>query len=213
MMKKMNVKWEIQLQSWNADQYQKTRNGEYFKKYLAMDDRSCFRDVLRAHGRDTSAGRVRDLVERKAGCYGKIIKKELKIFSGVKSFVQRHRHIALAVVSGALRREIDWILKESGLSKFFSVIISTEDVRNGKPDPECYRRALERMNRLPRFRKNPLRPGHCLAIEDSIHGIQSARKAHMKCMGVTNSYSREDLHEADIVVGSLEGIEVGNLKL
>jgi beta-phosphoglucomutase-like phosphatase (HAD superfamily) len=68
------------------------------------------------------------------------------------------------------------------------------------------------MNRLPRFRRNPLKPRDCVAIEDSIHGIQSAKRAGTKCIGVTNSYSKEDLREADLVVGSLEGIEVKNLK-
>jgi len=182
---------------------------DYFKKYLAMDDRSCFRHALLSRGKPAGPAVVRDLVARKAVYYERAIKERLRIFPGVKSFVKRHRaRFALAVVSGALRREIDWILKKAGIARDFSAVISAEDTRRGKPDPEGYLKALRKLNRLPRFRKRPLRAGECLAIEDSIHGVRAAGRAGMRALAVTNSYPALALKEAGRVVKSLVGVKI-----
>lgn len=187
---------------------------QYFQKYLAMDDKACFTHALKAHRQDASPARVKALIARKAGYYQKTIRTRLKIFPGVKSFVKAHRKdYHLAVVSGALRREIFMILKRAGIRRYFPVIVASEDVKNGKPDPACYRLGLARLNKLAGLKKNPLKAGECLAIEDSIHGVESARKAGMKCLAVTNSYARLDLHRADAVKHSLEGVRVWKLVL
>lgn len=183
---------------------------EYFKRYLAMDDRSCFKDAFRRHGKPFSETILKNLIERKAAYYKKTIGREARIFPGVKTFVKRHaKDLALAVVSGALRREIDWILKRAGIRRCISAVVSAEDVKNGKPDPECYRKGLSALNRLPRFRKSPLKARECLAVEDSIHGAEAAKRTGMKVLAVTNSYSRDQLRRrADIVVASLLGFRV-----
>lgn len=186
---------------------------EYFKKYLAMDDRSCFKDVLESHCLLSSKNRVQELIRRKAAYYKETIKKEFIIFPGVKSFVKKHqKRYVLAIVSGALRSEIDWILRKAGIFSAFSVIVSAEDVRNGKPSPECYLTALKYLNRMPEFRGDSLKAGQCLAIEDSIHGVESAQKAGMKCMAITNSYSAKELSKADSVKKSLSGVQISGLK-
>lgn len=186
---------------------------EYFKKYLAMDDRSCFKDVLQVHGRDSSKKHVQELVRRKSVYYKETIKNELRIFPGVKSFVRKHQnHYFLAVVSGALRSEIDLILKRAEIEHAFSVIVSVENVRNGKPSSEGYLLALKMLNHLPELKENPLKPEECIAIEDSIYGVEAAQKCGMKCLAVTNSYSKKELTRADIVVESLVGINLEHLK-
>ncbi len=180
---------------------------EYFKRYLAMDDKSCFIDVLKRYKRPVSPKIIQDLIDRKAAYYEDVIKKEIRIFPGVKQLAQAlSKKYAVAVVSGALRHEITWILKYAEIKNCFSVVISAEDVKNGKPHPECYKKGLKALNRLAQFRKNPLKAKECVAIEDSIHGVQSAQGAGMKCIAVTNSYSKEKLFEADLVVTSLSDL-------
>jgi len=184
---------------------------EYFKKYLAMDDRGCFKDALRTNRRPNSPKVVKELIERKAVYYKKAIRNEIKIFPGVKRFVKEHRgRMAFSVVSGALRREIEWILRSAGIRSAFQIIISSEDVKNGKPDPDCYLNAFKKLSKLPRFRKIKLLPKECLAIEDSIHGVAAARKAGMQCLAVTNSYPAKALHRASSVVKSLQGMRINN---
>ena len=182
---------------------------EYFQKYLAMDDKSCFKDVMVRHLRPHAAKDVSALVERKAAYYQKVITKELRIFPGVKNFVKMHsRRYPLAVVSGALLREIELILKSGGLRKYYEFLISSEDVSRGKPDPQCYKLALKKMSRMGIFQSKRLKPADCIAIEDSVHGVIAAQEAGMKCLAVTNSYTRKALAHADWVCDSLEGIDI-----
>ncbi|MBI2118640.1 MAG: HAD family phosphatase [Elusimicrobia bacterium] len=185
---------------------------DYFEKYLAMDDRSCFQEALRLHKQKVSKSRIKELIARKAAYYKKTIKNRLRIFPGVVSFVNKHKkNYRLAVVSGALKNEIKTILKSAKILQDFSVIISAEDIKKGKPDPECYLRALKKLNEMARFKNRPLKASECCAIEDSIHGIKAAQKAGMKCIAITNSYSKKELENAEVVLDSLEGIEIQNL--
>ena len=187
---------------------------EYFQKYLALDDRSCFKDALKAHGREAPDSMLSELIRRKAAYYQKMIKKNLRIFSGVQSFIKKHeKEYVLAVVSGALKNEIDLILRRSKIAEAFSLIVSAENIKNGKPSPDCYLHAFNGLRKLGCFKKKPLRPNECVAIEDSIHGVEAARKAGMKCIAVTNSYSKKELENADCVVKSLEGLEIKNLTM
>lgn len=185
---------------------------EYFEKYLAMDDKTCFREALAAGGKKPAKAYVRSLIRRKAEYYKKVIGKELKIFEGVQAFVKEHRKdYPMVVVSGALRHEIELILKRGKIDKAFRGIVSSEDVKMGKPDSECYRKGFAMLKRLPQFKKAPLKPSECVAIEDSIHGVESAQGAGLKCIAVTNSYSKGELAHADAVVRSLRGVKIEKL--
>src|SRR5215216_2387526 len=147
---------------------------EYYADYLGYDDRGCFAAVLQARGRAAPASLIDELVRRKTQVYMEHIRQQLVIFPGVREFVRdaasRHR---LAIASGALRHEIEFILEQAGIRKEFEHITSAEDVTRGKPDPEGYLHALTALNRL-----NPadqLAAGDCLVVEDSIPGIRAGR--------------------------------------
>mgnify|MGYP001612904171 CR=1 FL=1 len=108
---------------------------DYFAKYLALDDRTCFYDVLKLHRRKVSPAIIKGLVRRKSAYYNKAIQKEARIFPGVKAFVAHHKkQFPMAVISGALYHEIKWILNHAGIVDAFSVIVSSEHVTSGKPD-------------------------------------------------------------------------------
>jgi len=79
----------------------------------------------------------------------------------------------------------------------FDVWIHGDMITHKKPHPEIYERAARDLG-LP--------PAACVAVEDAIYGVQSARSAGMKVIAVTNSFSEEELHEADLIVSSLEEI-------
>ena len=187
---------------------------DYFEKYLAMDDRSCFTEALKNEKKAHSPKKVQTLIQRKAQYYQKIIQNELKIFPGVTTFVQQHQtQYIMAVVSGALRNEINLILKTANILSAFSTIISAEDVQNGKPNPEGYLLAYHQIKKLNTFREHPLLKHECVAIEDSIHGVDSAQTAGMKCIAITNSYSKNELKHADLIVSSLEKLNLNTITL
>lgn len=186
---------------------------EYYNIYLGMDDNGCFTAVLSAHGQSVTSEKINVLIERKARYYKDAIDHELTLFPGVCSLVQEaSKRYRLAVASGALLHEIELILKAAGIREAFNVIVSAEDVSAGKPDPEGFRKALSRLNACSTKPASSILPEECLVIEDSIAGVQAAKAARMKCLAVTNSYPREQLKEADLIVDSLEGTLLESLE-
>jgi beta-phosphoglucomutase-like phosphatase (HAD superfamily) len=110
------------------------------------------------------------------------------------------------VASGALRNEIETILQTAGLLRHFNGIVSAEDVKQGKPEPEIFLKALAALN--AQHEGEPFPAADCVVIEDSREGIRGARRAGMKCLAVTNSHPAELLTEANAVVSSLEEVTV-----
>ncbi len=186
---------------------------EYYARYLGYDDRGCFQAFLTAHGHPASPQRIDELVARKACAYLDHIKQHLVIFPGVRELVRegaaRHR---LAIASGALRHEIEYILECAGIRKEFEHITSAEDVRHGKPHPDPFLHALASLNHAARAGQPPLTPGNCLVIEDSIPGIQAGQAAGMKVLAVANTHTVQDLHEADALVHSLTDVKLPELE-
>jgi|SRR5215469_680897 len=79
------------------------------------------------------------------------------------------------------------------------VLITAEDVNNGKPDPEPYRKGAERLK---------ANPADCVVFEDAPAGIRSAHAAGMKVISMPSTYSAPELHEADVIIPSLASIKV-----
>jgi len=103
----------------------------------------------------------------------------------------------LAVATVAPRENLDFVLDESGLRPYFQVLVDVSAVRRGKPDPEIYLKAAELLARPPE---------RCIAVEDSLPGLQSARAAGMKVMAVTTTHEAADLADADLVRPDFEGV-------
>jgi beta-phosphoglucomutase len=186
---------------------------EYYSRYLGYDDRGCFAAALAAHGRPAPTDVVDDLVGRKAGAYFHQIKQRLVIFPGVRELVRESAaRYRLAIASGALRHEIEFILEEAGIRKEFEHITSAEDVTHGKPHPEAYVHALSALNRTAPSGHHTLAVEDCLVIEDSVPGIQAAHGAGMKVLAVANTHTIRDLHQAEAVAQTLEGVNLAELE-
>jgi beta-phosphoglucomutase len=188
---------------------------EYYRSFLGMDDRDCFKAVLAARKRPADDDLVDQLIAKKADYYARAIQERLIIFPGVKELiVAAAATYPLAIASGALRHEIEGILNAIGLRPAFLAIVSAEDVRHGKPAPDCFITALARLNQSRSGRQGaaPIAAAACLVIEDSPWGVTAAHAAGMKCLAVTNSYPAESLKEADHVISTLEGLPLVALK-
>jgi HAD superfamily hydrolase (TIGR01509 family) len=150
-------------------------------------------------------------MQRKAHAYLESVKNHLVIFPGVCEFVREAAATyPLAIASGALRHEIELILEQAGLRKEFLHITSAEDVTRGKPDPQPFLQTLTALHR--QCGDQIITAGSCLVIEDSIPGIRSAKQAGMKVLGVTNTHTIHDLHEAHMVTQSLSQIRLSELR-
>jgi HAD superfamily hydrolase (TIGR01509 family) len=94
---------------------------------------------------------------------------------------------ALALVTSSLRQNQELAFAKFGLSPHFDVVVTAEDVTHAKPHPEPYLTAVVRLGRPA---------DECLVIEDSLHGIASARAAGCRTLALATSYSPEALAAA-----------------
>jgi len=181
---------------------------EYYRLYLAHDDRGALRLALEHHGRPAPPAFVDTLAERKTESFEAVL-RDVSFFPGAARLVRTlAEHIPLAIASGARRTEIEAILTAGRLRDAFTAVVGVDDVMKTKPNPEPYLTAMTRLTP-----KAPgLEPGQCIAFEDSIPGILSAKAAGMKVVAVANSYPAEKLTVAHRVVATLEGLETSGLK-
>jgi HAD superfamily hydrolase (TIGR01509 family) len=183
---------------------------EYYADYLGYDDRGCFIAALTANGRPIDHATLSRLMKRKAVAYLESVKHHQVIFPGIPEFVRdAARSYPLAIASGALRHEIEYILEEAGLRKDFLHIISAEDVTKGKPDPEPFLMAWKALQQ----QDAGLTTASCLVIEDSLPGIRGAKAAGMKVLAVTNTHTVQDLHEAHAITHSLKDTRLADLRM
>jgi beta-phosphoglucomutase len=156
---------------------------------LGMDDETFVRAAFERVGRELSDEVMRQVIADEHARHRALIENELPLFPGAISLVKAFaRHVPIGVVSMAARAQIDYVLERAGLARYFAVVVSAEDVTACKPDPSCYRTALEKLNaKRAGLHVLPVRPDECLVIEDSPPGIRSARAAGMLTLGVTNT--------------------------
>ena len=189
-------------------------NKAYYEKYLALDDKGLFETLLSLHNKPVNNQVLKRLIIKKMPLYKKMADEELRIYPGVVDFVKKAvGSYRLAIASGAFRGEIKFALDQGGLRSAFPVIVSAQDVKHGKPHPESFLTALSRLNDR-KGSYSDIEPEQCVVIEDSLHGIEGARLAGMRCLAVTTSYPRSLLiDKADRVVDSLRDIEPKDLEV
>ena len=129
-------------------------------------------------------------MQRKAQAYHQQIEKVAKLptYPGLEDLVfqVRSQQLKLAVVSGAMRSEIQLVLQRLNLTQCFSVLVAGDDITTSKPEPDGYLLAVERLNQL--YPELQLQPGERIAIEDTPAGIQAAKTAKIPVVGVANTY-------------------------
>lgn len=123
---------------------------------------------------------------------------DLQVLPGVKTLLESLPLERWAIVTSSTRRLLLARLGAAGLP-LPERIVSGDDVERGKPDPEPYRRGAELLG---------LRPEECVVVEDAPSGVRAGKQAGCRVVGVLGTHSAEELHEADWVVGSLEGLAV-----
>lgn len=174
---------------------------DYFAS-LGMDDVAFVRAAYARANKSLTDEKTREVIEREHARHRELIKEDLPVPNGVVDFIKAAaRRYDLAIVSMAERSEIDHVLNLAGIAECFSVIVSAEPGLKHKPAPDCYQKALE----LTNYRKLALLPRECLVIEDAPPGIQAARAAQMRTIGVTTTVAESALRNAgaDVVTPNL----------
>lgn len=184
----------------------------HWQKYLGLTDLENILAVNEDYKMNWTQDDVRRLAELKAVNFRALARTEAPILDGVKEFIDRLKRagLLLGICSGAIREDIRIMLEHSGFADAFDVVVTAEDIQKGKPDPQGYLLALEKLNEKT---GREIQAGDCIVIEDSHWGLQAAAAAGMHRVAVTNTYPKDHLQPwADLVVERLDKITVPDLQ-
>jgi len=124
--------------------------------------------------------------------------KTVKPIKGIDNLIKSliKCDIALAIASSAPKKRVDAVLETFGINKFFKAIVSGDEVKSGKPEPDVFLYSSKLLG---------IQPEMCVVIEDSYNGIKAAKAAGMKCIAYKNPNSgKQDLSLADMVINEFE---------
>lgn len=173
---------------------------EYYRHYLALDDRGIVDTLYSSHGQPVNAAHRDELLRWKAETYLKAIRDGLPAIPGAPEFVRQCAgRYPLAIASGSLRAEVEHLLEKLALRAEFAVLSTADDCERSKPHPCSYLIALRGLQALKVFREDGLQASECLAVEDAPAGIEAAHAAGMKCMALAQSRPAPELSHAEWV--------------
>jgi len=177
---------------------------DYYARYLGHDDAGVFQVIGAERQRQWDATHVATLVARKA-VHLEALERDVSIlFPGAADIIRlAAAAVPIAIASGALGVEIRRVLDRDDLTRWFTVIVSAEDTAVSKPAPDPYLRAVARLSAALR---EPVAARDCVAVEDSIWGLESAFAAGLRTVGVAQTYPTEALATADLVIPSLRDL-------
>jgi beta-phosphoglucomutase len=190
---------------------------DYYRDYLALDDRGIVEHLYRTHGLRLEPARRDELVQWKARAYAEAIRHGLPPLPGA---VEAVRELALdyplAIASGSLRSEVEYLLGRLNLRDQFAVLATADDVERSKPDPAIFHVALERLAHSDALRQKsggaPLRAAECLAIEDAPAGVTAAHAAGLKCLAIGHSRPLSELAHADWAVRDFTEVDFAAIR-
>lgn len=173
---------------------------EYYSNYLGYDDEGVFAQLFERHGLRVDSEGIQALIEEKTTVFDAAMEENIAsagiLYPGAAACVElMASRYPLGIASGALRHEIEAILRGAHLHQHFRFIVASGETPEGKPAPDPYRKAAG---------LHGFAPIECMAIEDSRWGIESAKSAGLACIGITTTYGREHLPGADHIIESLE---------
>jgi len=139
---------------------------------------------------------LRALAERKEALFREAARGRLEALPGVRELLAwlDEESVPKAIVTSTPRANLAMIVDALGFQGRFQALVAEEDAAKGKPDPEGFLVAAERLG---------VEPARCVVIEDAPAGLQAAKAGGMRAMGVTTTHPAADLGQADLVVGSL----------
>jgi len=124
--------------------------------------------------------------------YQKAYRPYLQLLPGLGDLLERahEKEIPMAIGSAAIPFNINFVLDELGIRKYFSTVVSADDVTISKPDPETFLKAAGVLQ---------IAPADCLVFEDAPKGVEAADRAGMRCVVLTTMHNRNEFPLADTI--------------
>ena len=184
---------------------------KYYRDYLGYTDYELIENLNKDFSMGLDEKGMEDLARIKCDAFEELVRQKNSVIEGVGELLEllKTESVRMGICSGAIAYDIEIMLEGSNLADFFEFIISADDVKKGKPDPEGYLLSLKKLNDAC---DEKIQAGDCVVIEDSHWGIEAAQKVELPVVAVTNTYAANELEKADLVVERLDELTIEQLR-
>jgi beta-phosphoglucomutase family hydrolase len=175
---------------------------EDFRHNFGLRNDTIIRNIL---GEQISQGEIDTIAREKEATFRRIIGQKVKPLPGAVELIKSlGKHgFRMAIASSAPMGNIQLITGSLGIDNCFQTIVTGQDVTEGKPSPQGFLLAAQRLG---------VKPKNCIVIEDAVAGVAAAKRAGMRCLAITTNHPRENLKQADLIADTLEAITVNDLE-
>ncbi len=146
-----------------------------------------------------------EILKERNVVFMELVREKLELLEGAKDLlIMLRKNFKTALVTSTERSYVDIVFEKTGIGEYFDLLITGDMVSHGKPDPECYLTAAQKLG---------VTPDECLVFEDAPSGILAGKNAGMKVIAVPSPYVKGDeaFQKADIVVDTLKEITLEKL--
>ncbi|MBV9960899.1 MAG: HAD family phosphatase [Parafilimonas sp.] len=175
---------------------------EYMQHINGRINRDIFNYVFNT---TLSPGQIESYSDEKEALYRQLYKPHIRPVTGLIDFLEEleKEKIPKAIATSGLATNINFMFENVPIRNHFLNIIDASQITQGKPHPEIFLKAALSVNAVP---------SRCVAFEDSVAGIRSAKSAGMKVVALTTTHIAEDVHEADIIIKDYTEISLAKLR-
>lgn len=175
---------------------------EFFEKIFGQQSPEIIRKLMGPNVDEITIEKWANLKEK---YYRDMVKDQLKPLPGVIELIKELYDLKfkLAVGSSGPRENVELLLTSLKIKKFFNAVITAAEIKRGKPEPDVFLEAAKRVK---------IKPNKCVVIEDAPVGIESAKRAGMKCIALTTTHPEKELYNADLIVKNLSEISSKDIK-
>ncbi len=175
---------------------------EDFKRNFGQRNDTIIRNNL---GEDISPSEISAIAWEKEESFRRVVEQNIKPLPGAIKLMEllTEHEFKMAIASSAPIENIQLLVGGLGISNCFQHFVSGRDVTEGKPSPQGFLLAAQKLG---------VEPKNCIVIEDAVAGVTAAKRAGMHCLAITNTHPRMSLEEADLIVDTLEEVTVADLE-
>ena len=175
---------------------------EFFTSTFGMQN---YQILPMLYWRDLSRRQIERLSDWKEQRYRDLIVEKLTLPPGGERLLNELRNAGfrLAIGSSAPRANVDMVLDRLSVRDYFAACVTKEDVSNGKPAPDTFLAAAQKLE-LP--------PHRCVVVEDAVQGVEAGKAAGMPVIALTTTRDRSALTQADMIADGLGELRVRDFK-
>jgi len=176
---------------------------EFRSKFFGMTNQDIFKELI---GSKLTCEQIEILGEEKEQIYRDIYKDFIAPVDGLIPFLTdlRNSGIKTAVATSAPTSNLNYVLDNLNIRHQFDAIVDASMVSKGKPDPEIYLKAAERLD---------IKPEQCVVFEDSISGIKSGQNAGMVVVALATTHNPNELPKTPLVVKNFNELAIDSIRL